>query len=351
MSGAVREIDGSKGEGGGQILRSSLALALATGTPVRVRNVRAGRDRPGLLRQHLAAVRAAAAVCSGEVEGAVLGSTEVVLRPGAVRPGEYRFAVGTAGSAGLVLQTVLLPLCLAGGGSTLVLEGGTHNPAAPPFDFLAKAWLPLLGRMGFPVEAVLDRHGFFPAGGGRFTVRVGRAGALSALSLMERGEVVARRGRVLVAGLPAAVGERERAAVVRGTGWGADSVLVEEVDSAGPGNAVLLEVGCAGVFEVFSAFGEYGVRAEVVAERVVKEYRGWLGAGGGVGRRLADQLLLPMALGGGGEFRTVPLSGHSRTHVEVLREFGFEVRVESEKRSVTVEVGRGGVPGTTSGPG
>ena len=351
MSGAVREIDGSKGEGGGQILRSSLALALATGTPVRVRNVRAGRDRPGLLRQHLAAVRAAAAVCSGEVEGAVLGSTEVVLRPGAVRPGEYRFGGGRGGPGGRGRPRVWRRGARGGGGARGGRAGGTHNPAAPPFDFLAKAWLPLLGRMGFPVEAVLDRHGFFPAGGGRFTVRVGRAGALSALSLMERGEVVARRGRVLVAGLPAAVGERERAAVVRGTGWGADSVLVVQVDSAGPGNAVLLEVGCAGVFEVFSAFGEYGVRAEVVAERVVKEYRGWLGAGVPVGRRLADQLLLPMALGGGGEFRTVPLSGHSRTHVEVLREFGFEVRVESEKRSVTVEVGRGGVPGTTSGPG
>jgi RNA 3'-terminal phosphate cyclase (ATP) len=339
---ALKEIDGSKGEGGGQILRSSLALSLATGTPIRVTNIRAGRERPGLLRQHLTAVRAAAAVGEAEVEGVAMGSKEITFRPKAVRPGEYTFAVGTAGSAGLVLQTVLIPLCLAGGPSTLTLEGGTHNPAAPPFDFLAKAYLPLLARMGFRAEAQLERHGFYPAGGGRFTVRIEPAGELRPLELLERGEVRVRRGRVLNARLPEGIAERERAVLLKGTGWAPDSVGIENVESIGPGNAVLIEAECDALTEVFSYFGEYGVRAEAIADHVVKDYRHWLAAGVPVGRHLADQLLLPMALGRGGSFHTLPPSSHTTTNMGLLREFGFEVTpAEGGERRTRISVADG----------
>ncbi|MGH7202433.1 MAG: RNA 3'-terminal phosphate cyclase, partial [Planctomycetaceae bacterium] len=166
------DIDGSHGEGGGQIIRSSLALAALTGQTVRFRNVRAKRSRPGLQRQHLTAVRAAAEISAAELDGAELHSREFTFTPHAIEPGEHRFSIGTAGSTTLVVQTVLPMLLTAAGPSSLMLEGGTHNPHAPPFDFLARSFLPLINRMGPRVEAALDRPGFYPAGGGRFEVRI-----------------------------------------------------------------------------------------------------------------------------------------------------------------------------------
>ena len=177
-------IDGSKGEGGGQVLRSSLSLSMVTGQPFRIKNIRAGRAKPGLLRQHLTCVRASEAVCNATVEGAELGSKEIVFRPGAVQPGLHTFAVGTAGSAMLVLQTVLPPLMLATETSTVTVEGGTHNDHAPPFDFLEHAFVPLLRRMGARVDLILDGYGFYPAGGGRVVATISPAGALSPLHLM-----------------------------------------------------------------------------------------------------------------------------------------------------------------------
>src|SRR6516225_361743 len=172
-------IDGSQGEGGGQVLRSSLALALVTGKPVTVDRIRAGREKPGLMRQHLTAVNAAVEICGGHATGAALGSRSITFEPQPVRPGEYRFDVGSAGSATLVLQTVLPALLIAEGPTTLILEGGTHNAWAPPFDFLEKAFVPLVNRMGPHVEVELDRHGFYPAGGGRFRVHIQPARMLS----------------------------------------------------------------------------------------------------------------------------------------------------------------------------
>jgi len=185
-------IDGAQGEGGGQILRSALALSLVTGKPFRIRNIRARRKKPGLMRQHLTAVNAAVEVGAARVAGNAIGSTELTFEPAALCSGSYRFAVGTAGSCTLVLQTVLPALILADGPSELLLEGGTHNPAAPPFDFLAGAFLPLLSRMGPRVAAALERPGFYPAGGGRMRVRVTPAKRLLPLHLTERGAIVAR---------------------------------------------------------------------------------------------------------------------------------------------------------------
>ena len=172
MSDGPLKIDCSMGEGGGQILRSSLALSLVMGRSIRIEKIRAGRKKPGLLRQHLTAARAAAEIGRAQVRGVELGSEELEFAPGVVVPGEYRFAVGSAGSATLVLQTVLPALLTASGPSQLVLEGGTHNPMAPPFDFLEKAFLPCIRRMGPRVEATLTRPGFYPAGGGAFEVAI-----------------------------------------------------------------------------------------------------------------------------------------------------------------------------------
>lgn len=322
-------IDGSRGEGGGQILRTSLSLSMVKGRPFRIENIRAGRRRPGLMRQHLAAVEAARAVSSARVEGAVLGSRALTFVPGPVAAGDYRFAVGTAGSACLVLQTVAPALVTASGRSHLVFEGGTHNPKAPPFDFLARVFLPLLARMGPSIAASIERHGFYPAGGGRVVVDIEPAAALLPIELVEPVAVVARRARAILSRLPQHIAERELAVVQAELGWQASECEIEEVDSPGPGNALLLEVVGAGWSELSTGFGERGVPAESVASGAAAEMRALLAARVPVGVHLADQLLLPLGLAGGGAFATLPLSQHALTAIEVIGAFGaarFAVR-------------------------
>lgn len=334
-------IDGSMGEGGGQILRSALALSLVTGRPIQIDNIRRGRKKPGLLRQHLTAVNAAAEVSSARTEDAALGSTRLTFSPGSVAPGEYRFRVGTAGSATLVLQTVLPALITASEPSTLHLEGGTHNPWAPPFDFLAKAFLPCLRRMGPRVHAVLERPGFFPAGGGRFQVVVEPVERLEPIEIMERGEIRRRTARALVAHLPLSIGHREIKKVRDMLSWDRGSFRVDEVtDSDGPGNALTLEIESENITEVFTGFGERGVAADVVAKRAVGEVRRYLASGVPIGEHLADQLLLPMALSGGGAFRTVKPSRHTTTNIDVISMFlNVDIRVqEHERDDCTIQI-------------
>jgi RNA 3'-terminal phosphate cyclase (ATP) len=168
----VIHINGSHGEGGGQIVRSSLALSLVTGRPFTIENLRGRREKPGLARQHLTAVRAAAQIGAAEIEGDEVGSRSITFRPTKLQAGDHTFSIGTAGSATLVLQTVLPALLIADGPSRITLEGGTHNHRAPSYEFLANAYLPLVNQMGARVSAELQRRGFYPAGGGRFIVIV-----------------------------------------------------------------------------------------------------------------------------------------------------------------------------------
>jgi len=335
-------IDGSAGEGGGQILRSSLALSLVTGKPFRIENIRAGRIKPGLLRQHLTALTAATRIGNAKVEGAALGSKTVSFAPRGVTPGDYRFAVGTAGSATLVLQTVLPALMTASGPSTLVLEGGTHNPAAPPFDFIAKAFLPILNRMGPCIEADLERHGFYPAGGGRFRVSVKPVAQLSPIELLACGESRARKVRLLLSALPRSIAEREQAVIQTKTGWSDDVFEILEIeDSSGPGNVILIECETEHVTEVFVAFGEKQVAGGTVATNAVNAARAWMASAVPVGRFLADQLLIPFALAGSGAFMTMPLSRHSQTNIEVIQQFlDLKITVENlPERASLVKVG------------
>ena len=354
-------IDGSQGEGGGQIVRSSLALSMVTGRPVAIERVRAGREKPGLMRQHLTAVRAAQEICNATVTGDVIGSSSLMFQPGRVVPGDYRFAVGTAGSATLVLQTVLPPLLIADGASRLVLEGGTHNPWAPPFDFLQRAFLPLVNRMGPTVTATLERPGFYPAGGGRFVVeiqpaKIADAGnadfGLTGFDLLERGEIRSRKGRVLLANLPDHIADRELEELARLAPWDDGGPVREVVDAHGPGNVVLVELAAEHVVEVFVGFGEHGVKAEVVAKRAIDQMREYLVANVPVGPHLADQLLLPLGLCAWqsgtsadrrrGLFRTMRLTEHSRTHIAVLQTFlGIPIKVEEDPKTgiATVTVG------------
>ena len=316
-------IDGSMGEGGGQVLRSALALSLLTSTPLRISKIRAGRARPGLMRQHLVAVHAAASISDAEVGGAELGSTELLFRPGAIRGGDYRFSIGSAGSTTLVCQTILLPLLL---GTTkpsrLSFEGGTHNPAAPPFDFLERVFLPLLARMGARVEVSLVRHGFYPAGGGEWSASVQPVERLQRLELRERGSIRTQTARALCAAIPGSVGVRQVDALATALGWDRAHCRPHRVEGTrGPGNVLLASIESEHVTELVTGFGEGGVPAERVAASVAERVRRYLAAEVPVGEHLADQLLLPMALGSGGVFRTLKPSLHCTTQLRLLELF------------------------------
>ncbi len=331
---AFLKIDGSQGEGGGQILRTSLALSVITGTPIHIENVRAGRKKPGLMRQHLTAVLSAAELCDAEVTGATLRSGELRFRPGELRSGEYKFSVGTAGSACLVFQTVLPPLLMADGPSRVVFEGGTHNPMSPPFDFIARCFVPMLSRMGASVQVQLERPGFFPAGGGRFVATVEPWTDKRAIELINGGTVRACRARALVAQLEGAIGHRELRVVRDELGWQREDCEVEVIDnSAGPGNVLFCEVEREQVTEVVTAFGQKGVPAEKVGKQAAREVQRYLDADVPVGEHLADQLMLPMALAGGGRYRTLPLTLHSRTNKKIIKMFlDVEIDVKNSPR-------------------
>jgi RNA 3'-terminal phosphate cyclase (ATP) len=320
-------IDGSFGEGGGQIVRSSLALALVTGREVVIEHVRAKRKKPGLMRQHLTAVKAAAQIGRAAIEGAEIGSTWLRFAPREVRPGEYHFDVGSAGSTGLVLETILPALLTAGGPSRVVLEGGTHNPLAPPFEFLTHCLLPLVERIGPRVTAVLERPGFYPAGGGRVSVEIQPAERLAGLELLERGPILDQQVRAVVANLPRHIAERECRTIAVESGWDSRYFTVEEArNSRGPGNVVLIALESQYVTEVFAGFGQRGVPAERVAQTAWREAADYERAEVPVGPHLADQLMLPLALAAGlhgarSEFRTMPLTLHSTTHLALVQRF------------------------------
>ena len=273
------------------------------------------------------------------MDGATKGSTTLTFRPRGVRSGDLHVDVGTAGSASLVVQTVLPPLLTADGPSTLVVEGGTHNPFAPPFDFLQRVLFPLLERLGPGLRSRLERHGFAPAGGGRVVVEIEPVERFDTLVLLERGRLRRMRATALLANLPLHVAERELRVVGKKLGWPEKHRKVEIATKAkGPGNALLLEAESEHLTEMVTAFGERGVRAETVAQRACTEMRRYLAGDVPVGEHLADQLLLPLALGAGGVYRTLPLTPHATTQVELIGRFldaGIEVE---EVGSSVVEV-------------
>jgi RNA 3'-terminal phosphate cyclase (ATP) len=324
------DIEGSQGEGGGQILRSSLSLAICTQQPFRIANIRANRDKPGLMRQHLTAVKAAAEICDATVIGAELGSRELTFRPGKLSAGAYSFAIGTAGSCTLVLQTVLPPLLTASAPSTVRITGGTHNKSSPPFDFLQRAFLPLLGRMGANVAIELVAPGFYPRGGGEIRVTVTPAARLSPIEIHRRGERVRAYAEAYVAALPIHIGQRELEVIGERLGWPAEQLFLRGLSNdVGPGNVVTITLEHEHVTEVITGFGERGVRAETVATSAADEARDYLTATAPVGEHLADQLLLPMVLAGGGSFITTTVSQHVRSNAIVLEKFsGRKVMME-----------------------
>ena len=336
----MRTIDGSTG--GGQILRTSLSLSGTRGEPFRIRSIRAGRKRPGLMAQHLVAVRAAAAACGAEVQGDEIGSDALEFRPGAPRGGSFAFEISTAGSTGLVLQTVLPLLLEAPEPSEVVLTGGTHNPWAPPFEFLAESFLPALAGIGVDAALELERHGFFPRGGGRVRARVAPWSERRRLALHECGDLVSKEAEIVVAGAAEDVAKRQSEALRDTLRWPEHLFRVTTLRKRhGPGNAALVRLRHESVAAVFTAFGMRRVTPEKTGSRLGHEVRHWIDARAPVDARLADQLLLPLALGRGGAFSTsLPLSDHFVSNAALLEEWGA-ARIGTEElgpKSVRVDV-------------
>lgn len=318
---SVIYIDGSQGEGGGQILRTALSLSMMTGKPFILDHIRAGRSKPGLLRQHLTCVQAAAEISSAQVEGAELQSETLTFRPGGVTPGDYQFSIGSAGSCSLVLQTVLLPLAWTGSPSGVVVEGGTHNSGSPSFDTLRDEFGSVLSDVGVEARFHLERYGFYPAGGGRISATIGRAP--TGVGPVDYGGKVVRQVEAvaLSSGIPDRIGKAEVELIARELNLPVERIEAKKVDSPGPGNVVLVKVLHDDAVTVFTSFGARGLPWEKVAEDAIRQTRRYLRCPGSVSEHLQDQVLLPLAVAGGGRFRTVEPTDHTRTNAEVIRRF------------------------------
>ena len=339
MTEQLIKINGALGEGGGQMLRSSLALSICQRKPFVMENIRAKRKKPGLLRQHLTAVKAAARISNAEVEGAELGSQSLVFKPQAVQAGDYHFSIGSAGSATLVLQTILCPLLFANGASKIIIEGGTHNPMAPPFEFINRVFVPVLNKMGANIRMTLTRYGFFPAGGGQIMVEIEPLQRLYSLRLYESGKLIGKNAKVLLSQLPMHIAQRELDALKKHLNWKNECFHIFEVKAAfSAANLISILLEYENVNEVITVFGERGLKAEKVAKNVAALVETYCTVNVPVGEHLADQLLLPMALAGEGEFVTVTPSQHSLTNMQIIESFLPVSFLVENQRENTVKV-------------
>jgi len=322
-------IDGSFGEGGGQIVRSSLTLAAVLGVPARIENIRANRPRPGLANQHLAAARSIAKICKASLEGAGKGSTELVIEPGEVRAGHYSREIGTAGSTTLILQTVLLALAAASDESVITITGGTHNPMAPPAEFIIECYLPALEHIGMSASCELVRHGFYPKGGGAIRATVEPCkDAGGPVDLTEEVEWGEPEVSILIANLPDHVAFRERDEIAKGLRIDPLEVSIDPLPGeVGPGNAVMVRYKSSGRTALITSFGQPEKRAERVAREAARDAKNFARSKCPVDPHLADQLILPLALAQGGSFLTSAVTEHTRTQAEVIRRF-LSVEVE-----------------------
>jgi len=326
----VIRIDGSFGEGGGQILRSALTLSLLTGQPFCIVRIRAGRKNPGLRPQHLAAVRAAATVGKAEVQGDRLGSRELCFSPRGVSAGRYRFATGTAGAATLVFQTVLLPLALMGGEeSELVLEGGTHVPQSPSFDDLEFAYRSWLFRLGVRFSLDLVQLGFYPRGGGRFRARVFPADGVRPLSAEDPFALTEVVVRGVAAWLPFHVAERIARSAAEKLGEAGLQLAIEVryPEAAAPGAYGFVGLSGDPGPAAFTALGAPGRPSEHVGEEAARRALRFLRRGTPVEAHLADQLLLPLSLAPGPSvLRVEGVTRHLETQAWLIPKF-LPVRV------------------------
>ncbi|HWP31457.1 MAG TPA: RNA 3'-terminal phosphate cyclase [Fimbriimonadales bacterium] len=337
-------IDGSFGEGGGQILRSALALSVLTGKAFEMVNVRAKRTKPGLMPQHLKSVEASQRICRAKVEGASIGSMHLIFEPREVRPGEYVFDIGTAGASSLVLQTIFFPLAFAKEPSKVSIIGGTHVPWSPPYHYLEWQWGWLLKKINVSSTLRLERAGFYPKGGGKITANIEPVTSLAPFSCVDRGGLKKITGVSGVGKLPISIAERQRSsalAVLQNIDAEKDISLLE-VESFSPGTFIVLVLEFENSRACFSALGARGKSAERVGEEAAQLAKNFLDTDGTIDAHLADQALLPLALAEGkSSFITPEVTNHLTTNAWLITHFlpaSFEI-MKKEKGSVVEIVG------------
>lgn len=327
MTESLLTIDGAYGEGGGQIIRTALALSLITKTLIHIENIRAGRKKPGLLRQHLACVKAAKAIGQAMVTGDELGSSELTFAPHTVQIGSYQFDIGSAGSTTLVLQTILPALMLQNAPSHITITGGTHNPMAPPVEYIQYTFLPVLSRLGFEVKLTCTRAGFAPIGGGEIVCEIAPRREVNnePLQLIERGKGTSLDSTVVLANLPDHIAEREheslRRTLKKEASLPLDSQALLTYDGISQGNMAMLTVTSNNHCETFTELGAKKVTAEEVGKRLSRQVQRYFKSSACVDEYTADQLLLPMALTNGGEFTARMISEHTRTQAYMIEQF------------------------------
>jgi RNA 3'-terminal phosphate cyclase (ATP) len=331
-------IDGSYGEGGGQIVRTALGLSCLFRKPFRIFNIRKGRRRPGLMPQHLTCVNACRLISGAAVEGARPGSTEFSFSPGEPQGGIYSFDIGTAGSTSLVLQTLIPALLFTGGRSALTLTGGTHVPFSPSFHFLSGVFVPFLERMGVRVQLSMESCGFYPKGGGRIRAEIFPADRLRPLVLMERGEVSRVAGYSGVGGLPLSIAARQQMAALTRISASASELARKtaidtiNVPARGPGTFIYLECRSGNSVAGFSSLGERGKRAETVGDEAAVGLITYYRSGAALDRHLADQIVLYLALSKQESiFTTEALTNHLMTNLWAISLFhSYRYAVEGE---------------------
>ncbi len=324
------EIDGSQGEGGGQILRTSISLSACTGQAIKIINIRSGRKKPGLMRQHLCCVNAAAEVCNAKVKGASLGSKMLEFIPSNISAGNYHFSIGSAGSTCLVFQTVLPLFLLTKKPSTLIFTGGTHNPMAPSYDFLKDAFLPILAKMGLNYNMSIEQYGFFPVGGGSWRIDISPPKSYKKIEIETRGNLLKIEAKCISSGIPGHVTQREKETLRTYSGWSKSSITTKNVKSLGPGNIVSILAVYENVSEVIDSIGSVGIRAEKVARNALTSLEKYQSSNAPIGEYLADQLLLPLTVTCGGAYVTGKLSEHTKTNIEVIKKItGSKIKLES----------------------
>ncbi|MCU0727909.1 MAG: RNA 3'-terminal phosphate cyclase [Planctomycetes bacterium] len=324
-------VDGSRGEGGGQVLRTALALSAVTGRPARIDRIRAGRPQPGLRPQHLAAVKAAGIACGARAAGAAVGSTELLFVPAGLKASEIDIEIGTAGSVALVLQTVAVPLSVADGPSRVTLRGGTHVPWSPTMDFLFTDWGPAMQSFGLPVSLRSQQCGYYPAGGGDLLALIPGGGKVLPFVRRFRGNLQTIRGRAFTSCLSGDIAERIAREARRHLRRAGVAVRIDSEDrpAIGQGAGIHLEAILEdGTRAGFSALGDRTRSSEMVAREAVNDLFEWLDSGAAVSKHLADQILLPLALASEpSSFTVSPVTKHLVTNAEVIRRF-LPVRID-----------------------
>jgi RNA 3'-terminal phosphate cyclase (ATP) len=335
-------LDGSEGEGGGQILRSALSLAMLTGKPFKLTNIRANRPKPGLRPQHLAAVKAAAQVCGAQYKGAAVDSSVLVFEPGPVQAGDYTIRIGTAGATGLVLHTLALPLALQGAEqSSVTITGGTHLPNAPSAEFLRSTWAGYMTKLGLPLSVTMTQPGFYPRGGGELRAVIAPVKTVRPLSVTAEQKLTTAGGFVAVANLPRSIAEKMAARLRTNLNQAKIEHQIEvEEWTNGPGVVAGIVFRQTTVPTVITELGEKGRPGDSVIDALTQQALDFRERGATVDAHSADQLLLPLAFADGrSEFRVTEVTKHLRTNLDTIMAF--------VPRQLTCTPGLGG-PGTVT---